>query len=83
MSLRNFHLLESTIGCSITIEHENEDWDEHIQCNVRLHGSHCLSPMFPIQMTRDGSMQLNSVMEDIGQVQEISSFDWKEISIVV
>ena len=72
-------MLESTIGCSITIEHESEDWDEDIQCNVRLHGSHSLSPMFPIQMARDGPMQLNSVIEDIGEVQEISFFHGKDI----
>ena len=67
----NCHLLESNIACSILIEHENEEWHEDIQCHVRLHGSHCLSPTFTIQMAHDGRMQLNSVLEDVGEVKKI------------
>jgi hypothetical protein len=70
VSLLNCHLLETSVGCSITIEHENREWHEDIQCNIRFHGSHCLSPIFPIRMIRDGRMQMNFVYEDVGEVNE-------------
>jgi hypothetical protein len=68
VSLLNCRLFETSIGCSITIAHENREWYEDIQCNIRFHGSHCLSPIFPIRMTRDSQMQMNFVYEDVGEV---------------
>ncbi len=62
--------METSLGCSITIEHEDTEWQKDIQCNIRFHGSHCLSPMFTIQMIRDSRMQMNFVFDDVGEVKK-------------
>jgi hypothetical protein len=67
-SLLNCRLLETSIGCLIAIEYEKIEWQKDIQCIIRLHGSHCLSPMFPIEMTKDGRMQMNFGFQDVGEV---------------
>ncbi len=72
VSLLNCHLLGTSLGCLITIEYENIEWQEDIQCNIRFHGRHCLSPIFPIQMTRDGRIQMNFVFDDVGEVKKFS-----------
>jgi hypothetical protein len=63
--------LETSLHCSITIEYENKEWQEDLQCNIRLHGSHTLSPRFPIQMTRDSRTQMNVVLDDVGEVKKV------------
>ena len=78
VSLLNCRLLETSIGCSITIEHDNNKCKENIKCNIRFHGSHCLSSIFPIQMTRDGRMQMNFVFDDIGEVKKMI-YNWDNI----
>ena len=63
-------LSEASLGCSITIEYEKIEWQEGFQCSIRFHGQHCLSPSFPIEMTRDGRMQMNFVYKDVGEVNK-------------
>ncbi|CAF1486918.1 unnamed protein product, partial [Adineta steineri] len=91
-SLLNCRLLETTLGCSITIEYERIEWKENIHCNIRFHGRHSLSPIFPIEIIRDDRMQMNFVFKDIGEIMAIEiqllsneqvglNIKWIEISI--
>ncbi|CAF4188512.1 unnamed protein product, partial [Rotaria sordida] len=70
-SLLHCRLLETSLGCSITIEYEKIEWQEDIQCIIRFHGRHCLSSMFPIEITRDGRIQTNFVYKDVGEIMAI------------
>ncbi len=70
-SLLNCRLLETSLGCSITIEYERTAWQEDVHCSVRFHGRHNLSAMFPIEITRDGRMQMNYVFQDVGEVEKL------------
>ncbi|CAF3800670.1 unnamed protein product [Adineta steineri] len=92
VSLLNCRLLETTLGCSITIVYERIEWKENIHCNIRFHGRHSLSPIFPIEIIRDDRMQMNFVFKDIGEIMAIEiqllsneqvglNIKWIEISI--
>ncbi|CAF5118405.1 unnamed protein product, partial [Rotaria sp. Silwood1] len=69
-SLLHCRLLETSLGCSITIEYEKIEWQEDIQCIIRFHGRHCLSPIFPIEITRDDRIQMNVVYKEVGEVNK-------------
>ena len=80
----NCRLLETSLGCSITVEHEKIDGPDDIRCTVRFHGRHStsddsdhsqeflnlgLSPIFPLEISRDGRTQTHLVFQDIGEVK--------------
>ncbi|CAF3333659.1 unnamed protein product [Rotaria socialis] len=85
MMMLNCRLSEVSLGCSITIEYEKIEWQEGFQCSIRFHGQHCLSPIFPIEMTRDGRMQMNFVYKDVGEIMaiEIELLSNKEIGLYI
>ena len=68
VSLLNCRLLETPVGCTVSIEYERIEWQEDIHCNIRFHGRHSLSPMLPIVITRDDRTQMNFVFQDVGEV---------------
>ncbi|CAF1436666.1 unnamed protein product [Rotaria magnacalcarata] len=78
-------LSEASLGCSITIEYEKIEWQEGFQCSIRFHGQHCLSPIFFIEMARDGRMQMNFVYKDVGEIMaiEIELLSNKEIGLYI
>jgi hypothetical protein len=70
--LLNCRLLETPLGCSVTVEYERLEWQEDARCNLRFHGRHGLSPTFPLAITREGHMQTNFVFDDVGEVRRSS-----------
>ncbi|CAF1154399.1 unnamed protein product [Adineta ricciae] len=71
LSLLNCRLLETPLGCTVTIEYERLDWQEDIHCNIRFHGRHSLSPMLPIVITKDSRTQMNFVFQDVGEIMAV------------
>lgn len=70
-----FHLIEtSLLQCSIAIEYETNEFKDNLQCNIRFHGSHCLSPVFPLHITSDKRMQMNFEYNDVGEVVDVFFF---------